>query len=382
MRMTRLLAALLLACPSSSWAGAGTTPLEFLSLDSDARAVAMGGAYTALANDANALRYNPGGLAFIPRNEAVFMHNQYFEGVSQEYAAIALRRGLGAQITYLTYGDIPKTTITNKTGAGLGSYGISDMALSGGWGRQVLREGLGAGFALKYIRETIETVSADGLAFDGGLLYDAPEVPGLRLAAVLRNFGPPIRYQREAQNLPLELRTGAAYTFYPREQETTLALDLAKPRGNEPELAVGLESVLAGRLPLRLGYDMRNDAGIGLTAGFGWKARDFRVDYAFVSFGELGSAHRISAAWRWGPGGDEPPRPAPVRKAVPPPPPPPPVAPPAAAKPPVRHYLLPPVQTAPEPAPKAEPAPKPDPAPTPKAPPSAPASPVTPTEEF
>lgn len=367
MKMTRLLAALLLACPSASWAGAGTTPLEFLSLDSDARAVAMGGAYTALANDANALRYNPGGLAFIPRNEAVFMHNQYFQGVSQEYAAVALRRGLGAQITYLSFGDIPKTTITNKTGAGLGSYGISDMALSGGWGRQVLREGLGAGFALKYIRETIETVSADGLAFDGGLLYDAPEVPGLRLAAVLRNFGPPIRYQREAQNLPLELRTGAAYTFYPRGQETTLALDLAKPRGNEPEVAVGLESVLLGRLPLRLGYDMRNDAGLGLTAGFGWKARDFRVDYAFVSFGELGSAHRISAAWRWGPGPDEPARPTPVIRAAEPPPP------PAAVKPPARHYLLPPVESV-----KAEPPPAPKPEPTPPPKPE----PGTPVDEF
>ncbi|TBR16834.1 PorV/PorQ family protein [bacterium] len=373
MKLTRLLLALLVALPSMSWAGAGTTPLEFLSLDSDARAVALGGAYSALANDANALRYNPGGLAFIPRNEAVFMHNQYFEGVSQEYAAFALRRGLGAQITYLTFGDIPKTTIANKTGAGLGSYGISDMAVSGGWGRQVLRPGLGAGVALKYVRETIETVSADGLAFDGGLLYDAPELPGLRLAGVLRNFGPPIRYQREAQNLPLEVRLGGAYTFAPRGQETTFALDVAKPRGNDPEVSVGLESVLAGRLPLRLGYDMRNDAGLGLTAGFGWLARDFRVDYAFVSFGELGSAHRISAAWRWGPGGPEKPAPQPQAEAPAP-------VPVPVAKPPARHYLLQPVPVKAEPVAEPAPAPAGTVAPTP-APPPEPLPPAAPQQK-
>lgn len=344
----RALAALLaaaLAGPGPAWAGAGTTPLEFLSLDADARAVALGGAYSALAADGNAMLYNPGALAFVPRNEAVFMHNQYFEGVSQEYAAFALKRGWGGLVNYLSYGDIPKTTIANKTGAGLGSYGLSDLAVSGGYGRKIF-EGLGVGGSLKYVRETIETVSADGMAFDAGALYEAPALPGLRLAAAVRNFGPPIRYQREAQNLPLEVRLGGAFTARPRGQETTLALDVSKPRGNDVEAQVGLESVLLGRLPLRLGYDMRNEAGLGLAAGFGWRARDFRVDYAFVSFGDLGSAHRVSAAVRWGPVPSEPPAP---RKAEAPPPPPPPAA--EAPRPPARHYLLPPVPVKATPAP-------------------------------
>ncbi|TPW21913.1 MAG: hypothetical protein FD126_203, partial [Elusimicrobia bacterium] len=107
-----------------------------------------------------------------------------------------------------------------------------------------------------------------------------------------------------------------------------MSLDVVKPRGHDVEVAVGLESVLMDRMPLRLGYDMRNEAGLGLTAGFGWRARDFSVDYAFVTFGELGNAHRVSASVRWGPGGSE--EPAPRPKAVRPPPPPP--APPPAAE--------------------------------------------------
>lgn len=383
MRSLRLLAALLLGLPGPSWAGPGTTPLEFLSLDADARPVALGGAYSALASDANALLYNPGGLAHVTRSEAAFMHNQYFEGVTQEYAALAHRRGFGAMMNYLSFGDIPKTTISNRTGAGLGSFTIQDMAFSGGYGRLVA-PGLGAGAALKYVRSSIENVSAEGLAFDAGALYAAPDWPGLRLSGVVRNLGPQIRYQREGQNMPLELRGGAAYTARPSGQETTLAVDVVKPRGHDVEVAAGLESVLLDRMPLRLGYDMRNEAGLGLTAGFGWRARDFSVDYAFVTFGELGNAHRVSARVRWGPGAPE--EPAPRPKAVrPPPPPPPPAA--EAPKAPSRHYLLPPVPAKVEPAPepKAEPkpepkaAPKPEPVPTP--PPAPKASPV-PVEEF
>jgi hypothetical protein len=374
-KLARLLLALLLALPSTSWAGAGTTPLEFLSLDADARAVALGGAYSALAADGNAILYNPGALAFVPRSEAVFMHNQYFEGVSQEYAAFALKRGWGGLVNYLSYGDIPKTTVSNKTGAGLGSYGLSDLAVSGGYGRRVF-EGLGVGGSLKYVRETIETVTADGMAFDAGALYEAPALPGLSLAGAVRNFGPPVRYQREAQNLPLEVRLGGAFTAHPRGQETTLALDVSKPRGNDVEVQVGLESVLLGRLPLRLGYDMRNEAGLGLAAGFGWRARDFRVDYAFVSFGDLGSAHRVSAAVRWGAVPSEPP--PPPKAEAPPPPPPPPAA--EAPRAPARHYLLPPAPVKAPPAP-VEPAVEPAP---PKAealppPPSQPAPRTTPT---
>lgn len=382
--MKRTLAALLAAAlPASAWAGAGTTPLESLKLDADARAVALGGAYAALASDANALLYNPGGLAFVPRNEAVFMHNEYFEGVRQEYAAFALRRGWGGQVSYLTYGEIQKTTLSNKTGAGLGTYGASDLAVSVGNGRR-LWGGLGAGAALKYFRQTIETVTADGVAADGGLLFAPAGLPGLRAAATVRNFGPAVRYQREGQNLPLEVRLGGAYTGRPAGQETTLVVDAAKPRGDGPQVQAGLESVLAGRLPIRLGYDMRNEAGLGLTAGFGWRARDFRVDYAFVSFGDLGAAHRVSAALRWGPGGEPRPEPKPEAKAPP--------APPPATKAPARHYLLPPAPVkeepppapkpeppapapAPEPQPASSPAPKPAPPPVPKPQPTPPLAP-------
>ena len=64
-------------------------------------AIALGGAYTALASDANALRYNPAGLAQARRYEASAMHDQYFQGATHEYFSLAAPGGWGASLTFL-----------------------------------------------------------------------------------------------------------------------------------------------------------------------------------------------------------------------------------------------------------------------------------------
>ncbi|MEK7745767.1 MAG: hypothetical protein AAB576_03810, partial [Elusimicrobiota bacterium] len=64
----------------------------------------------------------------------------------------------------------------------------------------------------------------------------------------------------------------------------------------------GAEAVIARALPVRLGFNTRNDAELGITAGVGWRFRDFMLDYAFVPYGDLGISHRISVTWQFGEG--------------------------------------------------------------------------------
>ena len=119
--MKNFIAALFLfICPRAALAGsAGADPFNFLFLDANARPVGLGGAYTSLATDANALLYNPAGLAKVPRHEATFMHNSYMQGINQEYLAYANPAGWGAELNYLGFGTVPRTTTANPDGAGL-----------------------------------------------------------------------------------------------------------------------------------------------------------------------------------------------------------------------------------------------------------------------
>ncbi|TPW18265.1 MAG: hypothetical protein FD129_36, partial [bacterium] len=293
-----------LACalsPPRAWAGgAGHEPFNFLFLDADARAAAMGGAYTAIAKDANALLYNPAGLARIGAHEAAFMENRYAEGVSQEYLAYASHRGWGANLNHLSFGAIPRTTVSNPDGTG--SFGIRDLAVGLGYGRLLPAvPGLSGGAGVKLLRETIDDTSASGYAADIGGLWEAPAVPGLSFGAVIQNMGPAVRFQAANENLPLNVRLGTAYSAATLGIPALLSFDLMKERSESPLFAVGLEAAPAGRsLPLRLGYNSRNDAGTGISVGLGWSNGKFRIDYAFVPLGDLGTAHRLSLGLRWG----------------------------------------------------------------------------------
>ncbi|MFC1679180.1 PorV/PorQ family protein [Elusimicrobiota bacterium] len=296
-RTTKLLAAALLTA-QACYAGAGAEPLDFLFLDADARAVGMGGAYTALATDANALLYNPAGLGRIEHVETTFMHNEYFQGVTQDYAAIAFPRGWGANVNYLRFGDVPRTTIDQPDGTGENAT-LTDAALGLGYGR-TLFHGFSVGLGAKWVRETIAGVSATVLAFDAGALYDVPRIERFTLGMSVQNMGHAVRYQHADENLPLNVRMGAAYGFALAKQENTVSLDITKERSEGPIVALGAETIVAKVLPVRFGYCTRNDAGQGIAVGIGWLYGGNRMDYAFEPFGDLGSAHRLSVTWRWG----------------------------------------------------------------------------------
>jgi hypothetical protein len=297
-RVGAALAVLLAASPCLAGAGGGD-PFQFLLLDADARAVALGGAYTALAGDANALLYNPAGLGRVRRSQASFMHNQYFEGVNQEYLGVADARGWGVQLNELSFGDSPRTTVSNPDGTGLGSAGLMDLSFGAGYGRAAT-ESLSLGVGAKAIRESIDGVSALGFGLDLGGLYSVPTIEGLSLGAAVQNIGPSVRFQGARESLPLNGRAGAAFVHEVFGRACSASLDLVKPRTAALGVETGVETVFGGALPVRIGFDSRNDAGPGITAGVGWRGRSFAFDYAFVPYGDLGITNRVSVTLFWG----------------------------------------------------------------------------------
>ena len=302
MRRLQLAAAFILAALAAGNAraqsAAGADAFDFLRLDANARAVGLGGAYTALANDSNALLYNPAGLGRLRSSEATLMHNQYALGVAQQYIGVALKNGIGAQFNYATLGDVPRTTISQPAGSG-SKLNVSDTSLGVGYGR-ALTPDLAIGGGLKYISESLGDATANGYALDLGVLLRVQDVKGLTLGGSLLNLGPAVKFASNKEKLPTTIRLGSAYALRLSRQEVTLAFDITKSLLDKVRLGLGAETLIDEQFAVRAGFNTRQDAGIGLSFGLGWKGPRLGADYAFVPMGELGTAHRISFTLRWG----------------------------------------------------------------------------------
>jgi len=307
MKLIKILMACVLSLGMARFAGAvgnaGANPFEFLFLDANARSVAMGGAYSALATDSNALLYNPAGLGLVNRDEATFMHNSYFQSVNQEYLGLAFKQGFGFNINFLKFADTARTTYANPNST-LGTFAMNDLALSGGYGRVVMPN-LSVGGALKYIHEKIDNQSANAVALDIGAMYSVPMVRGLTTSLSLQNIGPDVKYRNVGysgprEHLPYNTRLGAAYAFSVLGLANTVGLDLSKTRSMNTVVGVGVESVIYKMFALRLGFNNRNSADIGLSGGIGWMNDDYAIDYAVAPYGALGFSHRVSGTVRWG----------------------------------------------------------------------------------
>lgn len=303
--MKNIIAAVLLAwaCPAEA-GSAGAEPFNFLFLDSGARPAAMGGAYTALAADSNALHYNPAGLALVNRNEATYLHNQYFAGITQNVISAAFRQRVGLSFNYLNSGNVARTTLSNPDGTGLDYAGLKDLAVSAGYGHP-LGDSWALGASGKYIRETIAGISASGFVMDVGALWTVPWVEGLSLGSAFQNvnISRTVKFQGKREELPINFRWGAGYRFDAFGHQNALAFDFSKERNESVLIYAGAETIIAKLLAVRLGFNNRNTVGTGITGGVGANYKNASLDFAIVSYGTLGFTHRVSGTYRWGEGG-------------------------------------------------------------------------------
>ncbi|HAN05108.1 MAG TPA: hypothetical protein DCW72_08550 [Elusimicrobia bacterium] len=327
------LAALAAAVPSPAadiYPSAGSTSATFLKLGAGARALALGGAFTSVCDPYSAY-WNPAGLACLGAEKNLsFFHNEYFQGLGQEYLlytvpasggkALGLRLpSKGTWAFGLNYFYVPRDL---ERRSGLyesdpvapispveGKFGASDAAVSAAYGRGLGR-GYSGGLGLKVIRQSIDGFSGATLAADLGLARDFVwRGQRLRAGLALLNLGPGIKLDEERFGLPLSLRAGLSGRL--EEFGALLSVDAEKPVDDYLSVALGTEYPLTSRLSLRAGYRARhhgNELGAwsGFSAGAGVAFDKLTFDYAMTPFGDLGTAHRFSLSLRFG---GAPPRP-------------------------------------------------------------------------
>ncbi|MCM2267087.1 MAG: PorV/PorQ family protein [Elusimicrobiales bacterium] len=306
-------ALLLCLAPAAAFAqgfdagSAGTAAAQFLKIASGARGAAMGEAYSALADDAFALDWNPAGLINIRKNSMVFMHSPYLAGTYADYFAYAESAGevgaWGVSFKYMNYGKISQT---DSSGFELGEFTPYDTAVNVGFACYVTgfnkdpEERFVLGATGKFVRSKIisadNTVSAD-IGLNLPYMFDNK----FRMTLAAQNIMGTLRYDKEEAPLPLILRLG---TLTKLGNYFNLTADVIAARDNLPFFAMGAEA----RVPvysqldvfLRGGFNTRAVSDLSgarnMAVGGGLRYADYTIDYAFSPFGDLGNVHRISAS--------------------------------------------------------------------------------------
>ncbi len=325
-RLTRLiLSASLFVAGHARGAGSATTAVPVLQIPMSARSVGMGGSFTAVANDASALFYNPAGLARLNAQELAlsFVSGQGETSIQNlAYAGPTPFTGLlgsgytsvGVNLLYSQNGaiEINRLNANGSLASSENSSAGSDLALSCGYAERggltvlELRDATYQidhylGVAGKYVRSTIVTKTGSAFAGDIGYLAHSPEA-GVSFGVSALNVGGNIKYETEREPLPTIVRSGFAWqSAGPLVHAVVASVDgdyLITER--EWHANVGVEYFWVKTYGVRLGYQIhREDAG--LTAGFGlrWKT-SFLLDYAWGLGKTLSDSHRITVSYRFG----------------------------------------------------------------------------------
>jgi hypothetical protein len=286
---------------SAQASGPGTTTGELLKIPVSARAIGMGEAYTAAADDSSALAWNPAGLSFMQQREAAFMHDSLIEDVHYEhlaYAAPGDNYSIGASMSYLGFGSIAGF---DNAGNSIGDQTAYSYIFSGGVST-FLRERLSVGVTGSVLRENLAGDSAGTFAANLGAMYGLAAHPlggDYRVGMSVTNIGPGLKFDSERDPLPRKINFGAE-AMHVKELPLNLTMDVTKPNDNSAYVGIGSEYWFKEIIALRLGYSGANNEGKGLRLGMGLKLREFLFDYAYGGYGDFGATHWIELSLRWG----------------------------------------------------------------------------------
>jgi type IX secretion system protein PorV len=324
---------LVMPAPAARAQKVGSTSMQFLKVMPCARGAALGDAYSVWASGADALFWNPAGLALVKNSEVSSTYISWIFDSRQAALGYAYSLGdagaVGAQLQYVDYGEFEETTnerpyISDVNAPGMTGRTFRPLAYAVGvtYARSLSGK-FSTGLTVKYVHEALfdgqmvlamisqgvyedVSTSASGVLFDFGMRYNTG-YRTIQVGASVQNFGADVKYAIETNPVPLLFRFGIAADLLgpdallaPREGDNRLgvAFDLFQPNDYTQQAHVGLEYEFAGVVALRGGYKFNYDSE-GFTIGGGLKhmvsSVNLIVDYSYGSIGTyLGNVQRIS----------------------------------------------------------------------------------------
>jgi hypothetical protein len=309
MRKFIIFAGVLFFAGSTYAGGAGTTAANFLRIGTGAKASGMGEAQVAISDSVDSVYWNPAGLALVKNTEISLMHLIYWQGISYEYAAIALpvkKIGtFGIGIDYLNSGDIAKTTenITGSDYTVAGSFSYMAFAGTISYGNKFVIEKMpmNLGASIKIVGDKIEDDLVLGAGLDLGVTSEV--IKNGFLGVAMQNIG--ITFAKSTL-LPMQLKAGGGYLLdlLGKDHLIVAAVDGVLPFDSSIKLNAGIEYGYQKTFFLRVGYKV-NYALENLTAGAGFRLNmdrtQYELNYSYTpGLEDVGTSHRISLLIRLG----------------------------------------------------------------------------------
>ena len=272
----------------------------FLEVPAGARASAMGGAYGTRAEGAEAVFWNPAGLATAAGVQITASHFEFLQNLRHAQFAVAGRLFGGGSAAALRAMYSEPIVERDVLGNAVGTFGAHDLEIGLAHGRS-LGGGLRAGGSVQIVRERIAEFSATTFAAGLGATWDPQPWPRLRFGASAHHLGPAGRYDLDGARgepvpLPSAFQLGASCGLPVGGLDLHGVLEGRITRGRQGVAMIGAEAVHATGAALRLGM-RANDPTTTFSAGVGYAAGGVKLDYAFVPFRlELGETHRFSVS--------------------------------------------------------------------------------------
>ncbi len=278
----------------------GTSGAAFLKLPAGSRPSSMGGAFAGIADDVNAIFFNPAGTGKLEKSEFTAQYGLMFQSISHNLLGFAYPTKIGSiglGVVNLGVDKIERRSIAD-TPKPSGEFSSRDTAYILNYSKKI-GEKISAGLNVKFISLNIDDKSASSFGADAGLLIQPFDFP-LSAGLAVQNLGTEAKFETEGDPLPLNIKIGFGYKLLSEKLSLGAGIDL--PRDNSLKLSLGGEFTqkLTEELSVaaRAGYVGMSEEKLeklaGLSAGAGITFRHIGFDFAWVPYGILGDTMRYS----------------------------------------------------------------------------------------
>ena len=255
------------------------------------RPMSMGGAFTAVADDANTITWNPAGLPGLRRTEFTTTYaDLYAMGITQSYMGFVRpfsdRVALGFDWSNIGFDDKELLYAENKLNFAVGIQPHRMFSF---------------GFTLKYLMRDMQLDGtsygkSSGLGYDAGLLIQP--LKNLKLGLGLYDLGgTSVSYKDKTTETILAQALKLGISYMPIN-----GLTLAADFGDRYHF--GAEYILASRISFRAGVqqDYSGDEKIMVpSTGLSIKFKSIIMEYGYESHPYLAPTHRVSLALQLSP---------------------------------------------------------------------------------